>query len=69
MSKIVGKDLFGKDLMIGDKVAYTTYGDETIRVGKIERETAKTIYISHESKWYSGRVAKSNRNSSRIIKL
>jgi len=64
-----GKDLLGKDLSIGDKVAFTIYGSETIRIGTIDRETLKRVYVQLGSLYYRARLSKWKGNSNRIIKI
>lgn len=61
------KDLHGDLLSTGDKVHFTTYGDEYIRDGFIKKITSKSIIIEGASGW--GARVPHHYSNKRIIKI
>jgi hypothetical protein len=63
------KDLFGKDLAVGDRVVFTMYHNEQMFIGHIVRESNACLFLECEtSKWCTARVRKHD-TTERIIKI
>ena len=63
------KDLFGKEIAVGDKVVFTMYHNEQLFVGHITRQTKECLFLESEtSKWCTARIRKYD-TENRIIKL
>jgi len=69
MGGLKGKDISGKDLEIGDKVAFTRYADEIIRIGVISKEVDGLVYVYGNDIYDMVRLKEWEGKSSRIIKI
>ena len=69
MGGIKGKDILGKDLKFGDKVVFTRYGDEIMRIGVITNEIDGVIYFFGDNIYSMVRLKEWEGKSSRIIKI
>ena len=66
---MIGLDLVGQELNIGDRVIFTEYGNEHMKIGKIIKLTDKMVYVK-DDQWQSmTRISKWEGLTTRIMKL
>ena len=66
---MIGLDALGKELNVGDDIAFTRYGDEFIYIGKISRTTDKLVYCQGPAVYSLARITKWKGKTNRIVKI